>query len=523
MMANGGEILAECLGALGCDRVFGVPGESFLGFLDALVDRTGPQFVTCRHEGGAAFAAVADARLTGRLGVCFVTRGPGACNAAIGVHTAEQDRLPLMLLVGLNARGVIGRQAFQEFDLGTTFSGLAKFAATVDSADRIAEWVHRAARIACDGRRGPVVLGFPEDVLSQPVDHAESLASAGMPEGDVPLPALLGAASSPFILVGGGTWSPELAERVRQFAEPRSIPVGTAFRCQDYIDNRSTSYVGDIGFGLRPELAAAIRAADPLLVLGDALDEPTTGGYTLLREPAPRVLYCAPDAHTHPYLPASAMRLRVDVAGAVRGLAAFRDLRAESTRLMQLRERYLASLESFGSAPQWGKCVRWLSEALPTESLVINGSGDFAAAVRKHFQFKGHGTQLAPRSGAMGYAVPAGLAAGLRVPGRMIVTVSGDGCFLMNHNELATAQRYQTRLVHLVVDNACFGTIRSHQERNHPGRPIACDLVNPDFCALGAAFGLTCVLVDSAEDFPEAFARVSAAPGGGLIHLRLDR
>ncbi|MCX7961880.1 MAG: thiamine pyrophosphate-binding protein [Burkholderiales bacterium] len=530
---HGGRILADQLLAQGVRRVFGVPGESFLPVLDGLYDvRERIPFVVCRHEGGAAYMAEAHAKLTGEPGVVFVTRGPGATNAAVGVHTAHQDSTPLVVFVGQVGGDIAEREAFQEIDYRRMFGPLVKWVAQIDRAERIPEFVSRAFHTATAGRPGPVVLALPEDMLYAQAAVADAPARrtpapAPAPEDMARLARLLAEAERPLVILGGGGWTAEALERLRRWAERAALPVACAFRCQDYFDNRSPCYVGDVGIGVNPKLAARVKEADLLLVVGARLGEITTSGYTLLDVPVPRQTL----VHVHAgaeelgrvywsALPINAAYPRFAEALATLEVDGAR-WRARTQAAREEYERWAAPVPMPG-AVQLGEIVRWLSERLPEDAVVANGAGNFAAWVHRHFRYKRYRTQLAPTSGSMGYGVPAAVAAKLAAPERTVLAFSGDGDFLMNGQEFATAVQYGAPIVALVVNNGMYGTIRMHQEREFPGRVCGTDLRNPDFAAFSRAFGGYGEVVARTEDFAPAFERACASGKPAVLELRID-
>jgi acetolactate synthase-1/2/3 large subunit len=531
-MRAGGQILADQLVAQGADLAFGVPGESYLGLLDALVDRP-LRFVTCRHEAGAANMAEAYGKLTGRPGICMVTRGPGATHASVGVHTAFQDSTPLLLLVGQVARSMRGREAFQEVDYEAMFGPLAKWAFELDSAERIPEIVARAYSVATSGRPGPVVLALPEDVLAEEADVEDAPRAEpvqGRPGADqlARLSELLAGAERPFVLVGGQPWSAQAADDLRVFCETSELPVGASFRCQDYVDNASPSYVGHVGIGPDPRLASRVREADVLLVVGARLGEMTTGGYTLVEPPVPRQtlvhVHAGAEEIGRVYRPALGI-----VAGGPEFAAAARTLEPlECGRWREwtvaARADYVDNLRhpSMPGPIDLGEVMAVLRERLPVGAVITNGAGNFSVWAHRFYEFRRYRTQLAPTSGAMGYGVPAAVAAAAVDPHRPVVCIAGDGDFLMSGQELATAVQHELPIVVLVVDNGMYGTIRMHQEREFPGRVSGTELVNPDFAAYAQAFGAHGEAVERTEDFAEALERALGAGRPALLSLRID-
>lgn len=534
MTRTGGQVLVDQLRVHGVDTVFAVPGESYLAALDALADaREAIRLVVCRQEGGAANMAEAYGKLTGRPGVCLVTRGPGATNASIGVHTAFQDSTPMILLVGQAGRDTLDREAFQEVDFRQMFGPLAKWVAQIDDPRRLPELVSHAFYSAVSGRPGPVVLALPEDMLSercetadagpyrvvQPHPGAEELAA---------LRALLVQAERPLLLVGGGGWTPRAAADALAFAEANGLPAAASFRCQDRLDNRSPVYVGDVGLGVNPRLAERVRDTDVLIVAGPRLGEATTSGYTLVEVPAPRqrLVHVHPDAGElgRVYQPELAIN-----SGLPQFFAAARALRpVDGARWAEWAAGARADYEDW-SEPQpgpgelnLGEVVVWLRDHLEPGAILANGAGNFTIWAHRFSRFSELGTQLGPTSGAMGYGLPAAVAAKLARPERTVVCFTGDGDFLMTGQELATAVQERLAIVIVLVNNSMYGTIRMHQERAYPGRPYGTDLVNPDFVAYARAFGAHGELVERTAEFPAAFERAVAAGGPALLELRVD-
>jgi acetolactate synthase I/II/III large subunit len=526
---HGGKLLVDQLVVHGADTVFCVPGESYVPVLDGLHDAP-IRLITCRHEGGAANMADAYGKLTGRPGICIVTRGPGATQASVGLHTAFQDSTPLILLVGQVASDQEDREAFQEIDYRRMFGQLSKWVAQIDRADRIPEYVARAFATACSGRPGPVVLALPEDVLDLEVDVADALpfnfvqphpAGAQLER----LRELLAAAERPLALIGGAGWTPRAAADARAFLEANRLPAGAAFRRQDALDNDSPSYAGDAGIGINPKLAARVRDADILLVVGPRLGEMTTSGYTLLESPTPRQTL----VHVHPGAEELGRVYRPELpilSGMEQFAAAVRDLRVEP----RWEEWAAAARADYDEWQRGGRmpgeldlreCIAHLQERLP-DAIVTNGAGNFTVWVHRFWRYHAYPSQLAPTSGAMGYGVPAAVAAKLVAPGRPVVCFAGDGDFLMSAQELATAVQYDLPILVLVVNNGMYGTIRMHQERRFPGRVSGTDLVNPDFAALARSFGAHGDTVLRTEDFPAALEQSLGAGRPALLELRID-
>ena len=533
-LRTGGEILVANLIAQGATHAFCVPGESYLAVLDALHDvRPQLQLVTCRQEGGAAFMAEASGKLTGRPGIAFVTRGPGASNAAIGVHTAAQDSTPMILFVGQVGGDFVDREAFQEIDYRRMYGSIAKWVAQIDRPGRIPEYVARAFRTAMSGRPGPVVLALPEDMLTARADTQDAppvrVADTVPAREDVAAAhALLGSARRPLVLVGGARWSAAACAELATFAQRNALPVACAFRSQDLFDNRDPLYAGDVGIGVNPALAARVREADVLLVVGERLGEMVTGGYTLLTPP----LAAQTLIHVHPgadeigrvYQPALGI-----VAAPRPFLAAMNALPLQDTKARAAAaatahvdyEAWRAPRAVPGALDLW-QIVTWLDAHLPEDAILTNGAGNYTAWLHRIYRYRRFRTQLAPYSGAMGYGVPAAIAAKVVHPQRMVVSWNGDGCFLMNGQELASAVQHGLGVIFVVVDNGMYGTIRMHQERIYPGRVSGTELVNPDFAALARAYGAHGETVTRTDEFAPAFERARHAGRAALLHLRLD-
>jgi acetolactate synthase-1/2/3 large subunit len=532
---SGGRALVQALKNQGVDRIYCVPGESYLPVLDALYDFPDIALVSARHEGAAANMAEADGKLTGRPGICFVTRGPGATHAAVGIHTAFQDSTPMVLFIGQVARDARDREGFQEVNFRSMFAPLAKWVAEIDDAARIPEYVSRAFQTAMSGRAGPVVLSLPEDTLTAeipsppPSQPAVSTASAPRPADLERLTSLLGLASRPILIVGGSGWTSESCQALTQFAQRNALPVVASFRRQDLIDNRHENYCGHLGLGVNPRLAERVRTADLIVAIGSRLSENTTDGYTLLTPPTPAQTL----VHVHPdpnepgrvYHPALAMSCGpADFSLALAGIEIpGREQRED--RLRTARAEYLAFSAPAAAATDQvdlSAVVAWLSGRLEDDAIIANGAGNYTIWVHRYFRYRQLRTELAPISGAMGYGVPAAIAAQLRFPKREVVAFAGDGCFLMYPQELATAVQHHANLTIIIVNNGQYGTIRMHQERRYPGRPIATDIVNPDFVALGQSFGAYAERVSRTDQFPDAYRRAAAAGRPAVLELIVD-
>jgi acetolactate synthase-1/2/3 large subunit len=531
---QGGRILVDQLVVHGVDTVFHVPGESFLPVLDGLHEhRNEVKLVTCRHESGAANMAEAHGKLTGRPGICFVTRGPGATQASVGVHTAFQDSTPMILFVGDVGSDFRDREAFQEVDFAAMFAPLAKWAARIDSVERIPEYLNRAFTVAMSGRRGPVVLALPEDLLSATatVDDAHMYtpvhAEPGAGEMER-LRELLAAARRPLVVLGGSGWTAEACADMRRFVEANSLPVACAFRFQDLFDNRHAQYVGDVGVGINPILAERVRTADVLLVVGARMGEMTTSGYTLIDSPVPRQKLVHVMTGTRelgrvyqaeiPILASMGRFARAAAAMAPLGASAWKSSVAEA------RADYLAwtaRREIPGKVQMWD-IVDWLDKHLPEDAILTNGAGNYTTWLHRFHRYTGFRTQLAPTSGAMGYGVPAAIAAKIAEPHRTVVAFAGDGCFLMAGQELATAVQYGAAVIVVVVNNGMYGTIRMHQEKHYPGRVHGTDLVNPHFAAYARSFGAAGEIVEETAQFGPAFERCVASGKPAVIDVRID-
>ncbi|QNE32888.1 thiamine pyrophosphate-binding protein [Sphingomonas sp. NBWT7] len=527
---TGGRILVDQLVAQGCDRIFTVPGESFLAVLDALVDTPAIDVVTCRQEGGVAFMACADGALTHRPGIAFVTRGPGATNASIGVHVARQDSQPMILFVGDVDRGTRDREAFQEINFEAMFGAVAKWTARIDDARRIPEYVARAYAVAMNGRPGPVVLALPEDMLLDRVEaidrpRVERVGQAPDPDAMEQLADLLATAERPVAIVGGAGWDSAAGQDVAAWADRARVPLVAAFRRQDAVPNDCPAYAGNLGYGPNPALVARVKAADLLLVIGARLGEATTDGYTLITpdHPGQRLV------HIHPDATELGMTYRTDLAICAT-MAEFAEALAlvdgpAHPHELDAHDAYRAwstPAARDGVAMDLGPCVGTMRAMLPADTIICNGAGNFSGWWHRYWPYAGPGTQLAPAAGAMGYGVPAAVAAALRRPGRMVVAVAGDGDFLMNGQELATAIQHGCDMLVVVVDNGTYGTIRMHQEREFPDRPSATRLANPDFALLAKAYGAWSETVTATADFAPTLARAMEHGGVRLLHVKTD-
>jgi acetolactate synthase-1/2/3 large subunit len=530
---SGGRILVDQLRIQGCDRIFTVPGESFLAVLDALHDTREIAVNVCRQEGGVAYMADADGKMTGRPGIAFVTRGPGATNASAGVHVAFQDSTPMILFVGDLARADKDREGFQEIDFPAFFAPIAKWAARIDDARRIPEYVARAYRVATAGRPGPVVLAIPEDMLR---DEVEALDRPPVPPvAEEPDPGaihalfgLLKEATNPVAIVGGADWSPRAAHHFANFAVRHGLPVAAAFRRQDAIHNDCAVYAGQLGYGPNPRLQQRIRDADVLLVVGPRLGEATTDGYTLITpdHPGQILVHVHPDPNELGRVYHADLPICADMGEFAEMVDEWID--AELVPFSAGEEAHRDWLDWSEPKPRkgvkldLGPVVKAMREALPADTIICNGAGNFSGWWHRYWRYGCAPTQLAPTSGTMGYGLPAAVAAALRFKDRVVVCIAGDGDFLMNGQELATAAQYGSNLLVVLVDNASFGTIRMHQEREYPKRVSATELTNPDFAALARAYGGWAATVETTEAFAPALADALKRKGIRLLHLKTD-
>jgi acetolactate synthase-1/2/3 large subunit len=538
---TGARLLVDALRVQGVDTIFCVPGESYLSVLDALRDaRDDIRLIVCRHEGAAANMAEAHGKLTGTPGVCLVTRGPGATHASVGLHTAKQDSTPLLLLIGQIEREFAGREAFQEIDYRLMFAPLTKWVAEIDHASRVPELVSRAFQTAVSGRPGPVALALPEDMLTETASVAATrhyeVVRAHPGTSDLHrLIVMLSRAQRPLLLLGGGGWDQNACVDIAKFAEANRLPTAVAFRFQDLFDNCNDLYVGHVGLGINPSLAQCVRDADLLLVVGPRLSEATTGGYELLKVPGLKEGQQLAHVHADPDELCRVYQADLPInAGMAAFAAAARRLdpvksTAWHSWLDAARQSYLEHITvsdqgwyNSKSFVDMSQVVAYLRERLPADAIIANGAGNYTAWIHRFYQYRTFRTQLAPTSGAMGYGLPAAIAAKLRYPGRIVVAVAGDGCFLMYGQELATAMKYSLPIIIVVVNNSMYGTIRMHQERNYPGRVYGTDLVNPDFAAFAQAFGAKGEIVKRTEDFPAVFEKALAAEAPYLIELCVD-
>lgn len=526
-MKTGGQLLIECLEAQGVDRVFCVPGESYLAALDAMHDAK-IEVINARQEGGAAMMAEADGKLTGRPGVCFVTRGPGATNAAAGVHVAKQDSTPMVLFVGQIGRRMKGREAFQEVDYRQTFRDLAKWVEEIDHADRIPEIVSHAWHVAMSGRPGPVVLALPEDMLRDEVEAAPApfvrvAEPAPSPRDMAALAEMLQGAERPVLALGGSRWDEASVAAVHAFAEKHDLPVTVTFRRQGLFDHEHPNYAGDLGLGPNPALKALVAESDLLILLGARMSENPSQGFELLDIPAPQMKL----VHIHPgaeelgriYAPTLAINA---APGAFLEAAEGMPARASDGRVKAAHDAYLGWTGQPPATPgdaEMGPIMSHLRATAP-DAIACNGAGNYAVWVHRFWRFRRYGQQLAPTSGSMGYGLPAAVAAKLRRPEQEVICFAGDGCFQMTGQEFGALAQYDLPVIVILVDNAIYGTIRMHQERDYPVRVVGTDLKNPDFAALARAYGGHGETVEKTEEFTGALERARASGKPAIIHVK---
>jgi len=530
---SGGQLVVAALQVHGVEMAFSVAGESYLEVLDALVDAPDIRLVTCRQEGGAAFMAEAYGKLTGKPGVLLVTRGPGACNASIGIHTAFQDSTPLVVLVGQVARNQLDREAFQEVDFRRMFAPLAKWVAQIDIAERVPELINQGFQIAVSGRPGPVVLALPEDMLRDRCAAAVSgpyrAVRAHPGAADLgELRRLLAAAERPIVLVGGSGWSDKACRDIAGFAQTNDLPVCCSFRRQDIVDNRLPCFVGDLGTGASPSLVARVKQADLLLAVGTRIGEITSQSYSLLGIPEPGKalihVHASAEELGRVFRPSLAIQSGMpEFAAAVAMLAPVAAPRWSSWR-ETVRAEYEAGLipPSSSSSLDLGEIMRWLRDRLPSDAIVTSDAGNFSGWPNRFLQYRRPGRQLGPTSGAMGYGVPAAVTAKLVYPDRLVVGFCGDGGFMMTGQELATATLEGTGPIIMVFNNGMYGTIRMHQERRFPGRVVGTALKNPDFLALARAYGIFGASITKTEQFAPAFEEAVSGRRAAIIELKMD-
>ena len=531
-MRHGGQIVIDQLKIHGCERVFFVPGESFLAVLDGLVDVEEIQPVVCRQEGGAAIMAEAYGKLTGKPGICMVTRGPGATNASAGVHIAHQDSTPMILIIGQVGRDMIDREAFQEVDYRKMFEPLCKWVAQIDQIERIPEYISHAYHIATSGRPGPVVLALPEDVQSayaevedcKPYHQVQARTAT---EDVTAFRSMLEAAEKPLIIVGGNPWTRDTSEHLITFAERNGVAIANEFRCQDYIPNRHPNYVGDVGIGIDPNLARMVGESDLLVLLGARMGEMATSGYKMLNIPCPKQkmihVYPGPDELGRVYR--ADLAINASQPTFLAAIAEMEPITAKvSSWVTQGHDNYLTfatPVDTPGDV-KMAYVIQQLSDILPDDAIITNGAGNYAAFLHRFYHYQDYRTELAPTSGSMGYGLPAAISAKLQHPERDVVCVAGDGCFMMHCQELATAVQFGVNIITIIVNNGILGTIRMHQERNYPQRVSGTTLHNPDFVAYAKAFGGYGEKVTRTEDFAAALERARDAKLPAVIELQVD-
>lgn len=533
-MRTGGQMVVEALVANDIDRVFLVPGESYLAVLDALYDVSNRIQVTiCRNEGGAANMAEAYGKLTGKPGVVMVTRGPGATHASIGVHTGFQDSTPMIVLIGQVARDQADREAFQEIDYRRMFGQMAKWVAQIDETSRVPEYMSRAFQIAMAGRPGPVVLALPEDMLAAKADAPETkavtIARPGVAAADIAkFRDRLSKGKRPLVMVGGGGWTPAATQALTKFAEANNLPVSCAFRRQDCFDNMHPLYAGHVGIGADPKLIDRVQTADPLIVIGPRLGEMTTGGYELLKplHPDQPLIHVHPSGEELNRVYAAELPIHADVTQFLQACAEMEpvDSTAWADDAKSAHGDYIdfTTPAKMDGAVDIGAIMETVRDLLPDDAIVTNGAGNYAIWVHRYHRYRKPGTQLAPTSGAMGYGVPAAVAAKLMHPEKVVVSFAGDGCFQMNCNELGTALQYGAKCIFIVINNGIYGTIRMHQERRFPDRVSGTDIVNPDFPAICEAYGGKGYLVTETDAFRPALEDALANDRMALIEIRID-
>lgn len=532
---TGGEILIDALRINGVERAFCVPGESYLAALDALHDaKEDIELIVCRQEGGATYMAEAYAKLTGKPGIAFVTRGPGATNASVGIHTAFQDSTPMILFIGQVASDQVEREAFQEVDYRRMFGQMAKWVVQIDDVARIPELVSQAFHRAVNGRPGPVVVALPEDMLTDHASisdvpaHKKIEISAGA-EQLQELTELVKQAERPVVMLGGSGWDKQAVADMEAFCTANNLPVATSFRCQDLFNNALSNYAGELGTSANPKLIQSIKDSDLLLVIGARIGEMTSAGYTMVNIPVPdqKLIHVHSGAEElgrvyYPTLPINAT-----MAAFAKQLRALGKISSDkwASWTAQLNKNYNDNLQH---APipgnvQMGEIMQWMRANLPEDTIMTTGAGNYTAWPHRFYQYKTFRTQLGATNGSMGYGVPAAIAAKLTDRDRTVIAFAGDGCFMMNGQELATAMQYDARVVFIVVNNGMYGTIRMHQERTYPGRVSGTALANPDFAALAKAYGLHGEVVENTDEFSSAFERSVASGKPALIEIRIDQ
>jgi acetolactate synthase-1/2/3 large subunit len=535
-MKTGGQLIVDSLKANGVERLFCVPGESYLAVLDALVD-SGVGVTVCRQEGGAAMMADAWGRLTGKPGICFVTRGPGATNATAGLHIARQDSIPMILFIGQVQRDAREREAFQEVEYRRAFTEFAKWVGEIDDPARIPEFVNRAFSVAMSGRPGPVVLALPEDVLREVVDNPPAEIHPNPVPAIYPGPAemkdlanRLSHAERPVMILGGTRWTDQAVRQIERFAERAQIPVGCSFRRQMLFDHLHPCYAGDVGIGINPSLADEIRNSDLVILAGGRFSEMPSSGYTLLDVPFPaqQLIHIHADAGELGRVYRPSLAINADPASFAEALSGLdiETMPEYGERTARMHQAYLEWSTPPATGPgdvHMGPIIDWLREHLPEDAILTNGAGNYATWVHRYVRFRKFATQAAPASGSMGYGVPAAVAAKQAFPERTVVAFAGDGCFLMHGQEFATAVQHKLPIIVVVINNSMYGTIRMHQERDYPGRVSATELTNPDFAALARAYGGHGETVLATADFAPAFERAEASGIPAIIEVKLDQ
>ena len=534
-LRTGAQILVDQLRIHGTDTIFCVPGESYLATLDALYDvQNDIKLVVCRQEGGASYMAEAYGKLTGKPGICFVTRGPGATNASLGIHTSYQDSSPVILLIGQVARSMVDREAFQEVNFREMYAPLAKWVTQIDNPNRIPEILSRAFHVATSGRPGPVVLALPEDMQKEKaaVNDAKRycpINPSPSTESMIRLQTMLSKAKKPFVILGGSGWTKDALENFKAFIENFNLPVGAAFRRQDLIDNRHSNYAGDVGLGISPTLAKRLQETDLLLVVGAQLTEIITDGYERFSIPCPSqtLVHVAagledlarvyqPEVAIHTGMPHFAdAAMRLDPPNNITWSSWTKAARVDQDKNIRLPK--------MKGQVDLGSIVQWLGNRLDDDAIITNGAGNFSNWVHRFYPYRSYPTELAPQSGSMGYGVPSAIAAKIVFPERIVVSFNGDGDFLMCGQEIATARQYNLPIIFIVINNGTYGTIRMHQEKFYPGRVSGTDLINPDFAALAMAYGLRGEIVTTTEMFAPAFERALKFSGPAMIEVRIDQ
>jgi len=532
-MKTGGQLIVETLEANGTDRIFCVPGESYLAVLDALHDSP-IRTIVCRQEGGAAMMADCQGRLTGKPGICFVTRGPGATNASAGIHIAMQDSVPVILFIGQVASHAKEREAFQEVDYKRFFGDIAKWVVEIDDASRIPEFVTRAFAVATSGRPGPVVISLPEDMLTSVVEAPAALAHTPVEtrpgEAELgTLEKLLTKAKRPFVILGGTRWDADAVAHMQGIAEAWSLPVGCSFRRQMLFDHLHPNYAGDVGIGINPKLATAIKQADLVLLIGGRMGEMPSSDYTLLKSPYPdqTLVHVHADAGELGRVYRPALAINASPSAFVEAFAKRKPAEApawadETAKLHAAYLDWSTPPETGPGDVHMGPIMNYLEKVLPDDAILTNGAGNYATWVHRFHRSRRFATQAAPTSGSMGYGTPAAVAAKALHPDREVIAFAGDGCFLMNGQEFATAVQYDLPIIVIVVNNGIYGTIRMHQEREYPSRVVATDLKNPDFAALARAYGGHGETVAKTADFAPAFERARASGKPAIVEIKLD-